>query len=230
STKSEDMRRLMDGQLADMIFTDPPYNVAYEGKTADRLRIQNDSMKDHEFHNFLYQAYKCMLEVIKPGGAIYVAHADSEGVNFRSAMIEAGGLLKQCLIWAKNSLVLGRQDYHWRHEPILYGWKPGAAHKWYGGRKQDTVIEDPVDLAITPKGDHVLLTFNNGISSTVVKVPSYEIIHDGSDEGMTTWRIERPKRNADHPTMKPIALCARAIKNSSKPGERVLDPFGGSGS
>lgn len=228
STKIEDVKRLMGNEKADMIFTDPPYNVDYEGATG--MKIKNDNMEDSEFYQFLFDAFVAMYQVTKEGGPIYVCHADSEGLTFRKAFQDSGFLLKQCLIWVKNSLVLGRQDYHWRHEPILYGWKPGAAHKWYGGRKQSTVIEDPVDLAITPKGDHVLLTFNNGISSTVVKVPSYEIIHDGSDEGMTTWRIERPKRNVDHPTMKPIALCARAIRNSSKPGERVLDPFGGSGS
>jgi len=229
STKSEDMRRLMDGQLADMIFTDPPYNVAYEGKTADRLRIQNDSMKDHEFHNFLYQAYKCMFEVTKPGGAIYVAHADSEGVNFRSAMIEAGWLLKQCLIWAKNSLVLGRQDYHWRHEPILYGWKPGAAHKWYGGRKQDTIIEDKHGVTIVEKDGRHLITIQNGIHTLVLSVPSYQVEYASDDAGTTLWRIERPQRNSEHPTMKPVALVARAILNSSQTGEIVLDPFGGSG-
>ncbi|MBM7717159.1 DNA modification methylase [Bacillus thermophilus] len=228
STNIDDVLRLMGSEQADMIFTDPPYNVDYEGGSG--LKIENDNMEDSEFYKFLYDAYVAMYTVLKEGGPIYVCHADSEGLNFRKAFQDSGLLLKQCIIWVKNSLVLGRQDYQWKHEPILYGWKPGAAHKWYGGRKETTVMEDPVDLAITPKGDHTLLTFNNGVSSTVVKVPSYEIVHDGSDEGFTTWRIERPSRNADHPTMKPISLCARAIKNSSQPGERVLDPFGGSGS
>jgi len=230
STKMTDVHRLMDGELADMIFTDPPYNVAYEGKTADRLKIQNDSMEDSRFFAFLLQAYKCMFEVTKPGGAIYVAHADSEGVNFRTAMVEAGWLLKQCLIWAKNSLVLGRQDYHWRHEPILYGWKPGASHKWYGGRKQDTIIEDKHGVSIAEKDGRHVITIQSGVHTLVLSVPEYRIEYASDDAGTSLWRIERPSRNADHPTMKPVALVARAIMNSSRTGDIVLDPFGGSGS
>ena len=183
STKLEDVQKLMGGEMADMVFTDPPYNVNYTGGTKDSLKIQNDNMDDSTFYNFLHDAFSCMLEVTKPGGGIYICHADSEGVNFRSAMVNAGWLLKQCIIWVKNSLVVGRQDYHWRHEPILYGWKPGAAHKWYGGRKQDTV-----------------------------------------------WEVDRPSRNAEHPTMKPIELVVRATRNSSKKDNIVLDTFGGSGS
>ncbi len=228
STKVEQLRRLLDGKEADMIFTDPPYNVDYEG--SDGKKIQNDSMEDSAFYIFLRDSFDAMHAVLKKGGPIYVCHADSEGRNFRNAFHDAGFLMKQCIIWVKNSLVLGRQDYQWKHEPILYGWKEGAAHKWYGGRKETTVVETPVDLAITRQNDHVLLTFSNGTHSTVVKVPNYEIIHDGTDEGSTTWRIEKPKKNGDHPTMKPIALCAKAIKNSSRPNEIVLDSFGGSGS
>lgn len=183
ATKAEDIRRLVEGKLCNMVFTDPPYNVAYVGKTADSLKIQNDSMADGDFYKFLLQAYTNMLEAVAPGGAIYVCHADSEGLNFRKAMIDAGWLLKQCLIWVKNSMVLGRQDYHWQHEPILYGWKPGAAHVWNSDRKQTTI-----------------------------------------------WPFDRPNRNADHPTMKPIAIPANAIQNSSKAGDIVLDLFGGSGS
>jgi DNA modification methylase len=230
STSIDDMRRLMSGEMADMIFTDPPYNVAYEGKTADRLKIKNDSMEDSQFYEFLLQAYKCMFVVTKPGGAIYVAHADSEGVNFRTAMINAGWLLKQCLIWAKNSLVLGRQDYHWRHEPILYGWKPGASHKWYGGRKQDTIIEDKHGVSIAEKDGRHVITIQSGVHTLVLSVPEYRIEYASDDAGTSLWRIERPSRNADHPTMKPVALVARAIMNSSRTGDIVLDPFGGSGS
>lgn len=211
-----------------MIFTDPPYNVDYEGSNGKK--IKNDNMEDSAFYQFLYDAFVAMYTVLKEGGPIYVCHADSEGLNFRKAFKDAGFLMKQCLIWVKNSLVLGRQDYHWKHEPILYGWKPGAAHAWYGGRKQDTVVEEDVDLVIQKEGDHFVLSFSNGIKSVMVKVPSYEIVFSGDDSDSTTWRIEKPKKNADHPTMKPIALCARAIQNSSKPGELVLDPFGGSGS
>lgn len=228
STNIDDVLRLMGGKQADMIFTDPPYNVDYEGSNGKK--IKNDNMEDSAFYQFLYDAFVAMYTVLKEGGPIYVCHADSEGLNFRKAFKDAGFLMKQCLIWVKNSLVLGRQDYHWKHEPILYGWKPGAAHAWYGGRKQDTVVEEDVDLVVQKEGDHFVLSFSNGIKSVMVKVPSYEIVFSGDDSDSTTWRIEKPKKNADHPTMKPIALCARAIQNSSKPGELVLDPFGGSGS
>lgn len=227
STDVEVLRLLLDGKEADMVFTDPPYNVNYEGSNGKK--IQNDHMEDSKFYIFLREAFDAMHEVLKKGGPIYVCHADSEGRNFRNAFSDAGFLMKQCIVWVKNSLVLGRQDYQWKHEPILYGWKEGAAHKWYGGRKETTVFETPVDLAISRYSDHVVLTFTNGTHSTVVKVPSYEILYAGNDEGSTTWRIEKPKKNADHPTMKPISLCARAIKNSSQPNEIVLDPFGGSG-
>lgn len=174
---------LMDGQQADMIFTDPPYNVAYEGKTADALTIQNDSMGDAEFYKFLLGVHTNLAQVTKPGGAIYVCHADSEGLNFRKALIDAGFLLKQCLIWVKQTMVMGRQDYQWQHEPILYGWRDGGSHFFIDDRTQTTI-----------------------------------------------WNIDRPQRNAEHPTMKPIALCARAIRNSSMRGQIVLDVFGGSGS
>lgn len=174
---------LMDGQEADMIFTDPPYNVAYEGKTADALTIQNDSMDDKQFYEFLLESYNSYAAVTKPGAAIYVCHADSEGMNFRKAMVDAGFLLKQCLIWVKQSMAMGRQDYQWQHEPILYGWKDGASHYFVDDRTQTTI-----------------------------------------------WSIDRPSRNAEHPTMKPIALCAKAIMNSSRPGALVIDFFGGSGS
>lgn len=181
STKSEDVEKLMNGTKADMIFTDPPYNVDYEGSTG--MKIQNDKQSDEDFYNFLLNAFKNMHESVKPGGAIYVCHADSEGVNFRNAFKAAGFKLAECLIWVKNSLVLGRQDYQWRHEPILYGWKEGAGHYFINDRSQDTI-----------------------------------------------WEYNKPKVNDLHPTMKPLELVGRAIKNSSKNGEIVLDLFGGSGS
>jgi len=140
ATRPEDLARLMAGARADMVWTDPPYNVAYEGKTVEALTIQNDSMDNASFRAFLLAFYRAALSVTKPGGPIYVAHADSEGVNFRATMLEAGWLLKQCLIWVKQAFVLGRQDYHWQHEPILYGWAPGAAHVWEGDRSQSTIL------------------------------------------------------------------------------------------
>ncbi|HHU83390.1 MAG TPA: site-specific DNA-methyltransferase, partial [Firmicutes bacterium] len=183
STDQTVVAKLMENQLADMIFTDPPYNVDYTGKTKDALTIKNDAMEDKNFRNFLVAAFKNMVDASKAGAPIYVCHADSEGLNFRSAFREAGWDLKQCIIWVKQHFVMGRQDYHWQHEPILYGWKPGAAHKFYGGRNQSTI-----------------------------------------------WQIDRPMASREHPTMKPVSLCAKAIENSSKAGDIVLDLFGGSGS
>lgn len=141
STRPEAARALMEGELAHMVWTDPPYNVDYVGKTKNALKIQNDKMEDTVFRAFLADALGVMAEVTRPGGAIYVAHSDSEGYNFRGAMRDSGWMVKQCLIWKKQSLVMGRQDFHWIHEPILYGWKPGSAHYWYNDRKQTTVLE-----------------------------------------------------------------------------------------
>jgi DNA modification methylase len=192
STKLEDLQRLMGGALADMTFTDPPYNVDYQGKTKQRLKIKNDHMAASDFYQFLLKAYQAMYATMKPGAPIYVCHSDSETIAFRQSFMEAGFLQKQCIIWVKDQFVLGRQDYHWRHEPILegckshepvlYGWKDGAAHRWLGGRCEDTV-----------------------------------------------WEVPKPKRNADHPTMKPIPLVARAVLNSSNVGDIVQDAFGGLG-
>lgn len=230
ATSENDVLALLDGKEADMVFTDPPYNVDYEGGTKDKLKIKNDSMSENAFYDFLHKSYSNMFSALKEGGPIYICHADKEWFAFRHAMVDVGFELKQCIIWVKNNFVLGRQSYHWKHEPILYGWKPGSGHKWYGGRKQTTIQEFPVDLNIVEKDDHSVLTFNSGVSTIAVKVDNYEILHEGTDELTTTWHIERPQRNSDHPTMKPIKLCSRAILNSSKTGDIVLDPFGGSGS
>jgi DNA modification methylase len=181
STDSDSVAKLMNGEKADMVMTDPPYNVAYKGGTG--LTIMNDEMDNDSFYTFLLLFYKAFADVTKDGGAWYVWHADSEGVNFRKAFQESGLLMKQCLIWVKNALVMGRQDYHWKHEPCLYGWKAGAAHYFTNDRTKTTVIH-----------------------------------HD------------KPLKNGEHPTMKPILLLAPLIENSSKPKWIVGDPFLGSGS
>lgn len=182
STNADDVKRLMNNQLADLIVTDPPYNVNYEGKTGDNLKIMNDNMENNQFYSFLESAFINLYESIKDGGSIYVFHADTEGLNFRKAMMSSGFKLAECLVWVKNAFVMGRQDYHWKHEPVLYGWKPGASHYFINDRSQSTVLE-----------------------------------------------FDKPIRNEDHPTMKPIDLIAYLINNSSKKDEIVLDLFGGSG-
>lgn len=180
---SADVRTLTQGNQVDLIVTDPPYNVAYQGATDDELTILNDSMENDLFATFLKQVFAVMFSILKEGGSYYVFHADSEGENFRSGLRRAGFKLAQCCIWVKNSMVMGRQDYQWQHEPCLYGWKPGASHFWNSDRKQTTL-----------------------------------------------WHFDKPQRNGIHPTMKPIALMAYPISNSSAPGQIVADFFSGSGS
>lgn len=230
STKQSDAEFLLGGQQADMCLTDPPYNVAYEGGTADRLTIQNDSMSDTQFNEFLGQVYDVIYNSLKQGAPVYVFRADSYGHLFRSNFVQSGLLLKEVIVWVKNAMVLGRQDYQWKHEPILYGWKPGASHTWYGGRKQTTVIDENIPLEIIKDGDGYLLTFASGTGDISVWVPEYEVKSSGNDELDTVWRVNKPLRNGEHPTMKPIELCARGIRNSSRPGDIVFEPFGGSGS
>lgn len=182
STSIEHLERLCDGQSVDMWLTDPPYNVAYEGKTKDALTIKNDEMGDDQFRQFLRDAYVAADVVMKPGAVFYIWHADSEGYNFRGAAQDAGWKVRQCLIWKKSSMVMGRQDYHWKHEPCLYGWKEGAGHLWAADRKQTTILE-----------------------------------------------FDKPSRNGEHPTMKPVALFEYQMLNNTKGGDIVLDSFGGSG-
>ena len=180
SINPQHLQRLMDGQLADLWLTDPPYNVDYEGGTG--LKIQNDNMADGEFRQFLCDVYSSANQVLKPGAAFYIWHADSEGYNFRGAAQDNGWKVRQCLIWLKSSLVMGRQDYQWKHEPCLYGWTEGAAHTWNSDRKQTTILE-----------------------------------------------FDKPRKNGQHPTMKPVDLFQYQIDNSTKPNQLVLDSFGGSG-
>lgn len=229
STDRDCVDRLMGGELADMVFTDPPYNVDYEGRTKKKLKIQNDKKSNDDFYSFLCAAFERMFEASKPGSAAYIWYADRESVNFRSAAIAAGWDLKQGLIWVKNVFVMGRQDYQWNHEPCLYAYKPGAAHRWYGGRKLSTTLRDnfPVQLTFAEDGN-ALLTFTFGLDNLVLKVPKFEVVD--IDNASSCWHIARPAASRLHPTMKPIALVAKGILNNSKEGELVLDLFGGSGS
>lgn len=141
STKAKDVVRVMDGEEADLLVTDPPYNVGYVGKTKEALTIDNDEMPDPAFRDFLVKAFDAAFASLKAGGGYYIWHADLEGYNFRGAIFDIGQRVRQCLIWAKNTLVMGRQDYHWKHEPCLYGWKEGAAHSWHSDRTQTTVLQ-----------------------------------------------------------------------------------------
>lgn len=180
STKAETFTLLMDGKLANLVVTDPPYNVNYEGSAG---KIKNDNMGNEAFYNFLLEAFKNTEAAMAKDASIYVFHADTEGLNFRKAFSEAGFYLSGTCIWKKQSLVLGRSPYQWQHEPVLFGWKKSGKHNWYADRKQTTI-----------------------------------------------WEFEKPKKNGDHPTMKPVALVAYPILNSSLTNCIVLDPFGGSGS
>lgn len=212
STQTDTWAKIFNNELADMVMTDPPYNVNYEGGTG--LKIMNDEMSNDSFYQFLYDFYTALGSYTKPGGGWYVWHADSEGANFRQAFKDSGLLLKQCLIWVKNALVMGRQDYHWKHEPCLYGWKEGAAHYFTEDRTKTTVIEDEVDYRKLNKKE--LLDLIKEITSDKQKT---SIIH-----------CDKPSRNDVHPTMKPIKLLAPLIENSSKVGQLVADGFLGSGS
>jgi len=180
STKKDTFDNLMAGVKANLVITDPPYNVNYEGSAG---KIKNDHMENDAFYTFLLDAFINTEEVMAEDASIYVFHADTEGLNFRRAFSDAGFYLSGCCIWKKESLVLGRSPYQWKHEPILFGWKKKGKHQWYTGRKETTI-----------------------------------------------WEFDKPKKNGDHPTMKPVALLAYPIMNSSMSNTIVLDPFGGSGS
>ena len=181
ATSADDVSALMNGVKANLILTDPPYGVSF--KSSSGLTIQNDSMKNEEFYTFLLSAFMCMADHLEKGGAAYVFHADTEGLNFRRAFIDAGFHLAGCCIWVKDSLVLGRSDYQWQHEPVLYGFMQNGKHKWYSDRKQTTI-----------------------------------------------WHFDKPKRNANHPTSKPLDLLGYPIGNSTQENAVVIDTFGGSGS
>jgi DNA modification methylase len=183
STLPDAFDLLMGDQMAAMVLTDPPYNVGYVGKGKDKLDFDNETQDDAGFHAFLLAAFTNMCQKTHPGASFYVFHSDIQVVNFRTALVESGFLVKQGLVWNKSQLIPGRQDYQWKHEPILYGWREGAAHYWAADRKQTTVLE-----------------------------------------------FSKPTVNSKHPTMKPVDLLVYLLKNSSKKGSIVLDPFLGSGS
>jgi site-specific DNA-methyltransferase (adenine-specific) len=182
STSIEHLERLCNGRQVDMWLTDPPYNVAYEGGTKERLTIKNDSMDDDQFRQFLRDAYTAADAVMKSGAVFYIWFADVESYNFIGAVKDVGWKMSQILIWKKSSLILGRKDYHFKHEPCIYGWKEGAGHLWAADRKQTTILE-----------------------------------------------FDKPSRNGEHPTMKPVALFEYQMLNNTKGGDIVLDSFGGSG-
>ena len=215
STKEADVAKLMGGEQADLLLTDPPYNVDYQGGTKDKMKIANDNMDDVAFVGFLTAAFNCAIQAMRPGAVFYVWHADSKGFEFRTALKEVGLTLRETLIWVKNALVLGRQDYQWRHEPCLYGWKDGAAHYFVNDRSQSTVIEDAgVDYRKLKKDELLQIV----LELTSDKIPTTVIYEN------------KPTKNDIHPTMKPVKLMARLIRNSTRPKELVLDLFGGSGS
>lgn len=221
STSQEDVDRLMAGELADCLWTDPPYNVNYESAAGS---IQNDNMDDAAFAEFLGKVYGCAIAAMRPGAPAYIAHADTEGVAFRREFERAGFYLSSCLIWRKNSLVLGRSDYHWQHEPILYGWKPGAAHTWYGERNKTTIHEFDA-IPVQQLADNQW-QIGQGETAIIVSGDNVELqVAHG-----TVFLEEKPRRNADHPTMKPVGLIERQLRNSAKRKSVVLDLFGGSGS
>lgn len=208
-----------------MVWTDPPYNVDYKAKAG---KIENDALSDDEFSALLRRAFSGCYSVLIDGGPIYVAHADAGivGITFRREFLAAGFYLSSALVWLKNNATLSRADYHWRHEPILYGWKPTGPHKWYGGRKQQTLRQiGPEDFIIELADNRYALKIDGE-----VMILSGENLKIERDIQTSIIEIDMPKKNDVHPTMKPTALIDRFLVNSSQRGDLVLDPFGGSGS
>lgn len=230
----EDWDRLMMGERADACWTDPPYNVDIGGKNealdrADKGNrgktgaIMNDKMGDADFYKFLFDMYSAVLSQMKPGAPIYVAHADVEGINFRKAFIDAGFKLQSVIIWNKNIHVLGRWDYQPKHEPIIYGWKPGSAHRWYGGRKNTTVLDLGDGGPFTKLEDG---RYQIKVGDSVLIVSGDAMV----EEHLSSVLYEaKPAKSGLHPTQKPVALVERMLKQSARAGDVVIDAFGGSG-
>lgn len=230
STDKSVLEKLMDGEKADLLLTDPPYNVALgqdgghairpsEAKQlhrrTDGLVIDNDAWEtDEEFVEFLVSAFTADLGAIKAGAAFYIWYADTQALNFRRAAEKAGLQIRQNLIWVKSNFALGRQDYQWQHEPCLYGWKDGAGHYFTDSRTESTVIEDRINI--------------NKLSKDEMKALLKELLAD--KQSTTVIHEDKPSKSVEHPTMKPLKLLARQIRNSTRRGEKVLDTFGGSGS
>jgi DNA modification methylase len=208
STKIEQVLDLLGGGTVDLLVTDPPYNVNVE--SANNLKIENDNMKDSEFEEFLYNCFSNAAAVMKQGAAFYIWHADSNGYIFRKTVLDAGLDIKENLIWVKQHFTLGRQDYQWRHEPCLYGWKPGAAHYFSEKRNISTIINSIDNL-------------KDG------KLEDYQQFVEELKESSTVLFCDKPVKDDLHPTMKPMELIEKQVKNSSREGENILDLFGGSG-
>lgn len=215
STKIEDVKKLMDGKQADLLITDPPYNVNYEGSNG--LKIQNDSMEDTKFREFLKDSFANADSVMKEGAVFYIWFAGLESYNFFGACKDAGWEVRQQLVWVKNVLVMGRQDYQWKHEPCLYGWKKGKGHFWNSDRAQTTVLQDMMEIDITKLKKDELIEYTKSL------------LHKLKEQKTTVLEYDKPNVNSIHPKMKPIKLFDYQIQNNTKSNDIVLDSFSGSG-
>ncbi len=225
---------LLGDEMADLVFTDPPYGVSVgekndsiakaQGRTNKTGSILNDELQDDDLYRFLLPMFQCMFDRMKPGASIYVYHADLQGIAFRTAFRDAGFRVRGCLIWKKNTFSLGRSDHQWIHEPCLFSWKEGARHRWYGGRKQSTFFELGAGSPFQQMED--------GRWRVVVGDEVFIVEGDAKVESLTgsVYSAPKPARSDLHPTQKPVELCRRHLRNSARSGNIVVDAFGGSGS